>query len=795
MRPETLHLGLAVLAGLGASQASTLIEEDSYFYGLSPPVYPTPNTSGTGSWALAYSKAKAFVAKLTLEEKVNLTAGITPTTGCSGSVPAIPRLDFPGLCLTDAGNGVRGTDFVSAWPSGLHVGASWNKALALKRGKAMGKEALKKGVNTLLGPVVGPMFRLAEGGRNWEGFAADPYLSGSLAAESVSGLQGSGVMACVKHYIGNEQETQRNPSGNVSAVSSNIDDTTLHEQYLWPFQEALHAGAASIMCSYNRINNSYSCQNSKLLNGVLKEELGFQGFVVSDWYAQHAGYPAAAAGLDLVMPSSLTYWGDNLTLSVLNGSLSESRVDDMATRIISSWYFLGQDDSIPSPGVGMPLDLLSPHTIVDAVDPTDKSILLQGAVEGHVLVKNVNGALPLKKPHMLYLAGYSAREPAANSPEDGYGWSLNCESSIEMAEVFASTLIGNDPASRSPAAATNGTIISGGGSGGVTMSVFSTPFNALVNRAMEDGTQMFWDLRSAAPTADAAADVCIVFGNAWASESLDRVGLRDNATDTLVTSVADSCANTVVVLHNAGARIVDAWIDHANVTAVIFAHLPGQYSGQALVSLLYGDDDFSGRLPYSLPRHEDDYGSGLLSPTVGAGDYALFPQADFDEGVYVDYRHFDRAGTELQYPFGFGLSYTTFAYSGLGIRRLSASSSGSNLTWATYPSGPVHQGGQTDLWDVVARVSAVVANTGSVAGQEVAQLYVGIPGAPVRQLRGFDKVAIGAGRSATVMFTLTRKDLSVWDSAAQKWKLQKGNYTVSVGSSSQTLPLKGFLVL
>lgn len=272
---------------------------------------------------------------MTIEEKVNLTGGTTTTTGCSGQIPPIPRLGFPGLCVTDAGNGVRNTDFVNSWPSGLHVGASWNKELAWKRAAAIGKEAVKKGVNTLLGPVVGPAFRLPLGGRNWEGFAADPYLAGALVHETIDGLQDKGVMACVKHLVGNEQETHRIADGNISAVSSNIDDTTMHEFYMWPFQDAIHAGAASVMCSYNRLNNSHSCQNSKVLNGLLKEELGFQGFVMSDWYALSAGYVAADAGLDMVMPSGDGFWGDNLTLSVTNGSISESRVDDMATRYVS----------------------------------------------------------------------------------------------------------------------------------------------------------------------------------------------------------------------------------------------------------------------------------------------------------------------------------------------------------------------------------------------------------------------------------------------------------------------------
>jgi beta-glucosidase len=222
--------------------------------------------------------------------------------GCSGVTGSVPRLNWPGLCLADAGNGLRNTDFVNAWPSGFQVGASWNRDLTYQRRLHMGGEFKTKGVHVALGPVVGPLGRVARGGRNWEGFNNDrelawtylgsktynhaAYLCGVLAADTVRGIQDAGVTASVKHIIGNEQETNRRLIGNVEAVSSNIDDKTIHELYLWPFQDAVKAGAACAMGSYNRVNNFYGCQNSKVLNGLLKTELGFEGFVVSDWNAQ-----------------------------------------------------------------------------------------------------------------------------------------------------------------------------------------------------------------------------------------------------------------------------------------------------------------------------------------------------------------------------------------------------------------------------------------------------------------------------------------------------------------------------
>ncbi|EON95603.1 putative glycoside hydrolase family 3 protein [Phaeoacremonium minimum UCRPA7] len=743
--------------------------------------------TGVGSWADSFNKARSLVGKMTLDEKISLTVGVRTDDGCSGNIPAIDRLDFPGLCLSDAGNGIRSTDFVSSWPSGIHVGASWNRDLAKERAVGMGSEFRKKGVNVLLGPVVGPAGRTIKSGRIWEGFSIDPYLSGALVYDTVIGVQDVGVITSTKHYIANEQETNRQPQNDVESVSSNIDDQTMHELYLWPFADAVRAGSANIMCSYNRINNSYGCANSYTLNGILKTELGFQGFVVSDWDAQHAGVATALAGLDMTMPTDRGVWGPNLSLAVTNGSVPESRVDDMAIRIIASWYQMGQDKGFPSPGIGMPGDLTKPHRIVDARNSTFKSTLLNGAIEGHVLVKNVDKALPLKTPKMLSIFGYSAKVTDQN--DVGFGlapWILGATSSNFSDLVAGFTNSAEENHIYSPIAY-NGTLFSGGGSGATSQSLVSSPFEAITQQAYEDDTALFWDFRLSDPAVNPASDACLVFGNAYAAEGYDRPSIRDDFTDGLIKHVADRCNNTIVIFHNAGVRLVDGFIDHPNVTALIFAHLPGQDSGRALVSLLYGKSNPSGKLPYTVARNESDYGD-VVDPDLPEGIFELFPQSNFTEGIYVDYRHFDVNNITPRYEFGFGLSYTTFNYSNITISKVD------NATTAEYPTGAIREGGQVDLWDVLAKVTAEVKNTGDVDGAEVVQLYVGIPGnAPVRQLRGFDKPFINATKTATVSFELTRRDLSFWDTTAQKWKLQQGNYTVSVGSSSRDLPLVGKL--
>lgn len=240
-----------------------------------------------------------------------------------------------------------------------------------------------------------------------------------------------------------------------------------------------------------------------------------------------------------------------------------------------------------------------------------------------------------------------------------------------------------------------------------------------------------------------------------------------------------------MVFHNAGTRLVDQFADNENVTAIIFAHLPGQESGRALVTLLYGESNAWGKLPYTVARNESDYGD-LLKPVLGDGQFANFPQANFSEGVFLDYRRFDQANIQPRYEFGFGLSYTTFAYSNLVITQNDTADT------TQYPTGAILEGGQTDLWDELVSVTARIQNTGTVNGTEVAQLYLQVPNTTrPRTLRGFDKPLLNAGETATVTFPLTRRDLSVWDAVAQKWALQPGTYTVSVGASSRLLSLNG----
>uniref|UniRef100_L2FD33 beta-glucosidase n=1 Tax=Colletotrichum fructicola (strain Nara gc5) TaxID=1213859 RepID=L2FD33_COLFN len=472
--------------------------------------------------------------------------------------------------------------------------------------------------------------------------------------------------------------------------------------------DAIREGAASVMCSYQRSNNSYGCQNSKLINGVLKGELGFEGFLVSDWGAQHSGVASANAGLDLVMPSE-GFWGASLVEAVNNGSVAH-----MATRILAAWYYTGQDGA-DYPAVGV-YSNLQKHAPVD-VQNGHKALIREIGAAGTVLVKNVNGTLPLKSPKFLSVYGYDAALPPSPWASTSYGPGFGTDE-------------------------------------------INTPFQAIQDRVIADGGIVKWDFYSENPSpAYVNTEACFVFINAWASEGYDRPSLKDDFSDNLVNNVAANCPNTIVVLHSAESST------------------PG-------IPQLYGDVNPSGRLPYTVAHAEEDFGV-LLNSSAETGP---FPQDDFTEGLFIDYRGFDKDDISPRYEFGFGLSYTTFAYSALA-----SSPVGSPVAGLPDADVAIVQGGHPQLWEEVYSVTAQVHNTGDVAGHEVAQLYVGIPvdGTPIRQLRGFERVYLEAGASATVEFKLVRRDLSFWDVVAQQWRLPEGGFDVWVGASSRDLKLNG----
>ncbi|QIX02239.1 hypothetical protein AMS68_007756 [Peltaster fructicola] len=734
------------------------------------------------SWSEARTQAEALVAQMSNTEKQNITYGFP--SNCVGQTGSVDRLKIPGFCLADAENGVRQTDFVNAYPAGISVAASWNKDLAYWRGKYMGAEFKRKGNHAALGPVVGPIGRMAKDGRAFEGFGSDPFLAGKLAAHTIEGLQ-ENVMAVVKHLIYNEQETMRQEHGATPAISANVDDTTAHELYLWPFVDAVRADVAAVMSSYNRINGTYASQNNKTLNGLLKGELAFPGFVVTDWNSQHSGSESAVNGLDMAMPNSKGYWQDALPAFVAAGNLTQERFDDMVTRTLTAWFKVigGPDADFPEAGVGMFADLLQPHALVDARDPESKDTILQGAIEGHVLVKNTNNALPLNQPKLLSLFGFDATIPKKYYPSTPLGLDYIFTQGFESAGLNLTQLLqlaGSGNATAAPQVADGGILWNGGGSGANHPSALSETYGAIQQRARRDDTYLYWNFLDPTVEVHPLSSACLVFINELTSEMFDRVTLAPSIADAYVLNVASQCNNTIVVTHNPAIRTVDAWIENPNITAVVYAHFPGNDAGESLAQVLYGESSPSGRLPYTVAKNDTDYGS-LENPCL-EGDLTTDAYCNFTEGIYTDYRYFLKNSITPRFAFGYGLTYSTFSYSNFTASWID----GADLSTSPPDPEDMTPGGIESLFDEVAMAHITVTNTGNVYTAEVPQLYVHFPGEAqqVHFLRGFDKVWLEPGESWEACFELTRRDLSRWNVVSQSWELAQGEVELRVGPNA-----------
>ncbi|TFK67227.1 glycoside hydrolase family 3 protein [Pluteus cervinus] len=786
------------------------------------PQYPPPPGSGAipnfaPAWSRAYAKAKAKVATLSLEQKVNVTTGVGWAIGrCVGNIP--PVGDWPGLCLEDSPLGVRFADFATAFPAGINAAASWNRDLIRERGLLMGREHHDKGVNIALGPMTN-MGRDAQGGRNWEGFGADPYLSGEATYETVLGLQSAGVAACVKHLVGNEQEYKRTIS------SSNIDDRTMHEVYTHPFMRGVQAGTVSMMCSYNLINNTYACENDKVMNDIIKREYGFQGHILSDWSATHSTM-SAMTGLDMTMPGDITfdsgdsYFGGNLTSYVRNGKIPEARLDDMTTRILAGWYLMRQDQpSFPA----VSFDAFNPdddsvNQRIDVQQDHYKFVRTLGAAST-ILLKNSNNALPFNG------GCYTNRRRDVNGylQDDSQQWGGSNNGCKKLRTLV---MIGNDagPAETGPngfsdQGGSDGILAMGWGSGTAWFPYLVNPLDAIQRRARRDKTTVSWMLNSwdlgAASSAAKRKDAAIVFIKSDSGEQYINVdgnqGDRNNLTawdngDNLVLAVAQSNPNTIVVVNSVGPLIIEKWADHPNVTAILWAGLQGQEAGNSLTDILYGDWNPSGRLPYTIARRPEDYPAAVVGDN---GDPNTVLEIPYTEGLHIDYRHFDAANIQPRYEFGFGLSYTKFDYSGLAVTKVpwkgdTADERKLVAAWDNGDATPIAQGSSVAPWlhRPAFQVSFNVKNTGHLFGGEIPQLYLQFPassGEPPNVLRGFSHIELAPGQLGRVTLTLSRYDLSIWDVVKQGWRKpsdgSKNTATigVSVGASSRDFRVKSSL--
>ncbi|KAK9772117.1 hypothetical protein SCAR479_11280 [Seiridium cardinale] len=793
--------GLAALSSVAVALAVT--NSSTVTNSSSSSVAPPAPILGDGTVDLgiasdAFAKAKALVAQMTNAQKIKVITGqsVQGTTGAS----------FPALSSHDGIAGVNQDFFVSGFAEPMATTMTWNRDLFEAHSKALGDEFYGLGYNLIMGPVASPLGRDPYGGRLPEGYSPEPYLAGAMMGVATAGINAAGVVTVGRHYLLNEQETNRMNGG----YSSNADDKTINEMYLWPFADAVKNGLMGVMCGMNKVNASFSCESDKNLNGYLKTNIGFPGLVMPDVSSQHTALGSANAGLDR---GSAGYWSEVTMLQAIKaGTLTQDRLDDMAIRNIIGYYFVGLDNGL-QPARGSTTENRN-------VRGNHSTIIRQVGREAIILLKNdVTGGtgLPLNKPATVALFGSHAG-PAMAGPNQGFS-------------------VGGTPSD-----IYQGHLATACGSGDASLPYLITPYDVINTRVADEGGMVWWvmnntytpssfggfpggggpggggggpggGLNNSADVTDSAdsagsvlrkrqgpggggpgggfnsgtgatpsipdyaenADVCLVFINSWSGEGADRKELSNVDQDTLVTTVAKTCNNTIVVGNFAGPRVLDAWIENENVKAVLYSGLLGQESGRAIADVLFGDVNPSGKLTHTIAKNASDY----PTPTCET------KECDYTEGVFLDYRWFQANEMEVRYPFGHGLSYTTFAYGDV-----TATITNQTAISSKYPTGILSLGGQTDLFDEVLTVKTTVQNSGAVTGAEVAQLYISFPeeaAQPPKILRGFEKVNLTSGASADVTFSVRRKDISYWDTVAQAFAIATGEYTLSVGASSEDI--------
>ncbi|TPX72551.1 hypothetical protein CcCBS67573_g05777 [Chytriomyces confervae] len=691
------------------------------------------------SWEESIALAQKTVAKLSVEEKVKLSTGLGWSyTQCVGNTAAIPSINFPGLCLQDSPTGIRFARNVSAFPASLNVASTFDHGLMYNNGRFMGEELRDKGVNVHLSPVAN-MMRTPQGGRGWEAQGADPFLTGVSVTQQINGIQSNGVQATLKHYVLNDQEKFRQDRGDII-----IDKKTLMDYYIRPFKMAIdHSGPASIMCSYNSVNGVNACDNPVLMK-ILKEELGFKGYVMSDWWATHTELDGLNAGMDMVMPGSKAccdagnstvvpaWWGETLVSNINNSTVKMARVDDFATRILTGWYRQRQDENYPATN----FNSWFPEEVQLNVQRNHKAHIREVGAASAILLKN-SGVLPLTaKSGNLALIGSDAITPPSG--------------------INAGGDHGVNP---------DGTLAQGWGSGTTNFPYLVAPQEGITAAASPLGLKVSvasnnWDI-PAVEAAAAAAGTSIVFVNANSGEGYITIdgneGDRKNLTlwnngDRLVEAAAAK-GPTVVVIHAPGA--VDMpWINLPNVKAVIMAMLPGQESGNAIADVLFGAVNPSGRLPFTIGHNITDYHTQIDMKN---------PIQHYSEGGYFDYRWNQKNNIAPLFAFGHGLSYASFAYANTAATQVCKGST---------------------------KVQVDVSNTGAVDGHEVVQVYLGYPKGvdqPAKQLKGFSRVMIGAGKTEAVSIEITPDFIQIYDDAKNTWFTPEGTYTVFVGASSADL--------
>ncbi|PYI12531.1 glycoside hydrolase [Aspergillus sclerotiicarbonarius CBS 121057] len=789
---------VGVLTVVYAQGGPKNIEPDLYYPRQpdSPYSYPSPNATGNGGWDVAMAKAQRFVDRLTLEEKVTICTGngFPPEPGvsdhtCQGNINSIPRVNFTGLCYADSDTGIGNAhSYGTGFPPGVTAASTWNRELIRARGFAIAEEFKVKGIHSVLGPVLA-LGRTVGGGTNFEGFGADPYLIGVAGYETVHGHQGAGVQAEVKQYLAYDGQQY-----NRTYYSSNMDSKTLHEILVWPYAEALRANPACVMTSYPYVNNSQASQNSYLINDILKTHLGFQGYTQSDWFALKSGVAAILGGMDQDMPGvaanggNWSYFGSNYTAAVHNGSVPEWRLTDAAVRILTPYLFLGQDRGYPKVNLVDDPRL----AISDAQRQRHRTVAQEIAAAGTVLLKNTPGkmGLPLRKPTTIALFGPAAGQNPYGPNQYGYGIGAD-PYEVTLAEAYNGSELNSGIELTIGIA--QGTLAGGGGSGSTFYPRLVDPISAIQQRAAEDLTLVDWSTSTNLAVAAAVAKratVCTPVVSSFSGESTDRnLTLLHNG-DELIRAVADNCDNTIPIVQSVGPVNMEAWVEHPNVTAIVWANLGGQELGPALVDILYGNVNPSGRLVYTIARNTSDYAQAYI-----VKEPQPYPQINYTEGVSVDYRGFEKDDKTPRFWFGHGLSYSNFTYSDLEVNKQADLDEAISTPLKYVADAP---GGDSRMYDVAVVVSFSIHNDGPYDGTEIAQLYLQLPEEaenPTKILRGFDNVQIRDGETQNVYLYLTRKDISYWNTVLQNWVTPRGEFGVHVGASSNDIRLTGTFIL
>ncbi|HTR76750.1 MAG TPA: glycoside hydrolase family 3 C-terminal domain-containing protein, partial [Gemmatimonadaceae bacterium] len=798
------------------------------------------------------SKVDQLLRAMTLDEKLGMVHGIRDpqSLGEAGYLPGVPRLGIPPLRLTDGPAGIRITARTTAMPAPIALAATFDTSLAFAYGRVTGLEGRARDQDVQLAPMVN-IVRVPNAGRNFETLGEDPLLAGMIVASEIRGIQSQGLIATVKHFAANNQENAR------QSVSANVDERTLHEIYLPGFEAAVKAGVGAVMCSYNRVNTVYACENPALLTDVLRTQFGFTGWVVSDWGATHSTSAALTAGLDVEMPSG-AHFGDSLAAALKAGTVPTTALDGAVRRVLLSMEQAGLLTSTPAP-----------RPTIDTL--ADAAVAREIAIAGAVLLRNERNALPIRREDLqsLVVVGPGANVPptsgggsahvvgfhtesllsalerrAGASAKITYVSGVDADGSVVPASAFtaASTTPGDrrglarvpagaasaqaaiDPqidfmgsnalprgtswtwtgTVTAPAPGDYGLIVqvgggramlqidsgngrggagrgrggAGGGRGGgrgaaavpggittTTQMVRFAPGQShqimLTGTAADSTTplqiRLSWTTPASrqakfdeAVAAARAARVAIVVGTNEGSEGSDRPTIAlAPLEDSLISAVTAANRRTAVVLF-AGAPVVMPWA--AGAGAILDMWFPGQEGADATAAVLLGEANPSGKLPESFPRQAAD------APTNTPERYpGVSGQEAYSEGILVGYRWYDARKIEPLFPFGYGLSYTTFGYSKPSVEAPSA-------------KGPAASGGAPAFYTV----RFTVKNTGSVDGAEVAEVYLGPPpAAPVamapRQLVGFARVSLKPGESKEVAVRVSARDLSYWSVETHAW--------------------------